>query len=86
MLFRANDVNFFAIVDRLADERHILQTEQSYVSSQDLSSAPKSALDCPVEGTLTEDRAKHAVIWQKVFDVSEDLRLGLCGRANDNDI
>ena len=86
MLFRANDVDLFAIVERLADKRHILQTEQSDVSSQDLSGAPKSALDCPVEGTLAENRAKHAVIWQVVFDISQDLGLSLCGRANDNDI
>ncbi len=63
MLFRANDVDFFAIVYGLADERHILETEQSDVSSQDFSGAPKNALDCPVECTLAENRAKHTIIW-----------------------
>ncbi len=86
MLFRANDIDFFSIVKCLADERHILQTEQSDVSPQDFSSAPKSTLDCPVKGSLAEDGAEHAIIWQKVFYVFEDLRLRLCGRANYDDI
>lgn len=84
VLLRSDDVNFFSIVESFADEGDVLETEESNVASHELIGAAEGVLGLPVEGTLPEDRAKEAVVFQEGLDVVDDLHLGLGGRANND--
>lgn len=55
VLLGADNVDLFAVVYGFADEWHILQTEQRDIPAQNLVNASKSALDCPIEGSLAKD-------------------------------
>ena len=72
MLLRTADVNFFSVVNRLANERHILQTEERDIAPQEFLRPSKRILCLPVKGALAEDRAEQAVVGQQVFDLAED--------------
>ena len=61
------------VVDCFTDEGHVLQREESNVSPEQLSSAAQRMLCLPIEGTLTENGAKHATVWQQVLDLPESF-------------
>ena len=55
VLFGPDDVHLFPVVERLADERDIHETEERDVSASQLLSPAKCALRLPIEGTLPKD-------------------------------
>ena len=86
MFLGSNDVHLFTIIESLADEWHIHQTEQSDVPSLNLVGTSHGLGGLPVECTLSKDRAKKTPISQEWFNVSQELGLSLGGRANDNNV
>ena len=86
VLLGPNDVDLFAVVESLADERHVHETEESDVAAGDLLGATHGVGGLPVEGALTEDRSEHATVLDERFDVSQELVLSLSGRADDNNV
>ena len=84
VLLGPDDIDFFAVVESLADERDILQTEEGYVAADNLVDTAKCTLRLPVECALAEDGAKEASIRQVLLYFIDDLTFGL-GRTADND-
>ena len=58
VLLWTNDVNLFPVIESLADEWDIHETEKSDVAAIELLRTTESALSLPVECTLTKDRTK----------------------------
>jgi len=79
VLLGPDDVHFFTVVESFADERNVHQTEHGNVAAGHLFGATQGVLGLPIEGTLAEDGAEEAAIWQEAVDVFQDLRLGVSG-------
>ena len=86
MLFRPDYIHLFTVIERLANERYILQTKKGQIPSIDLFWAPQCKLRLPVECPLPKHRSKQAAIGEERFDIVQDLNFGLGGRANDDDV
>ena len=79
------DIDFFPVVECLADEGDILETEEGDVAAGDLVDTTKCTLRLPVECALAEDGAEEAPIRQVLLYIIDDLTFGLGGTAdNDN--
>ena len=80
------DIDFFPVVESLADEGNILQTEEGDVAAVDLVDTSKCTLRLPVERALAEDGAEEAPIWQVLLYLVDDLTFGLGGTADNDDV
>ena len=86
MLLGSDDVDFLPVVESLADEGNILQTEEGDVAAEDFIRTAKCTLGLPVECALAEDGAQEAPIRQELLYVIDYLSFGLGGTADDDDI
>ena len=77
VLLGPNDVDLFTVVESFADEWNVHQTEHCNVAACHLFGATESVLGLPVEGTLAEDGAEKAAIWQVSVDIVQDLEFGV---------
>jgi hypothetical protein len=57
VLLGPNDVDFLAVVESLANERDVHETEKGDVAASQLLWTPESVLGLPVKGSLAEYRA-----------------------------
>ena len=86
MLFWPDNVHLFTVIERLANERDILQTEKDKIPSTNLLCAPQCKLCLQVERPLSKHGSKQAAIGKERFDIVQDLNFGLGRRANYNDV
>lgn len=62
VLLRSDNVDILTVVDHLANEGHILQSEKGELALLNACRAAKDVLSLPVEGTLTEDGSDEAAL------------------------
>jgi hypothetical protein len=86
MFLGPNNVNFFAIVESFANKRHILEREEGDLSPLDLLGTSQNVSALPIKGTLAEDGTQQDTILEMGLDIFKDLKLGLGGRANQNNM
>lgn len=86
MLLGPYDIDFFPVVESLADEGDILEAEKGDVAADDLIGTAKCTLRLPVECALAEDGAEEAPIRQVLLYLIDDLTFGLGGTADNDDV
>jgi hypothetical protein len=85
MLLWSNDVDVFSIVDRLADEWHILQTKNRKVHVKDELFA-QNVHGLKIESSLSEDRSDQGSFLQEWSDLRQDLILGVSWRTDNYNV
>jgi len=86
VLLWPNYVDVLPVGDNFANARHILQTEQSELSLQDVFSAAECVLCLPVKCTLPEDGTNEATIIDMLGDIFQNLKLGVSWRTDNNNV
>ena len=77
-----NDVDVLAVVDNLADERHVL--ERKHNKSLCLDVVAKDRLGLHVESTLSKNSANQTTSLQVRLDLLQNVSLGMRRRRNEN--
>ena len=84
VLLRPDDVHFFAVVDHLAQERNVLQTEHSEVIVLNVVAEDEFRLQ--VEAALAKDRTYVGAFQEVRLDLLQNFNLSVGGRTNKNDL
>jgi len=86
MLLRSDNVDVLAVVDCLADEGNVLETEDGPVVLLDVLDTAEGVFALPVESTLSEDGADQSALVKILLALFEQTDLGMRRRAHDDDL